>query len=169
MFRLDETTVRKLLEEAGKMLQRSWCPYSGFAVGAALLAGNGDIYTGCNIENAAFSPSICAERTAFAKAVSEGVTDFKAIAIVGGKNREPVDICPPCGACRQTMMEFCDPDSFRIILADRTGRPRVFTLNEMLPMGFGPGNLLEKRIAKAASAVKDIRERVRSKADDSIF
>ena len=130
------TDDRFLIEEALKARTRAYAPYSGFTVGAALLAASGSIYTGCNIENSAYSPSLCAERTAFAKAVSEGERDFLAIAVAGGPSeRDGRTPCPPCGVCRQVMQEFCDPASFRIILADGE-RLSVYTLAELLPAGF---------------------------------
>ncbi|HCW80573.1 MAG TPA: cytidine deaminase [Ruminococcaceae bacterium] len=136
---------RKLLEKAAEARKLAYAPYSHFAVGAALLTEEGKVYKGCNIESASYSPSNCAERTAFFKAVSEGERRFKAIAIVGGREGSPADeLCPPCGVCRQVMMEFCSPDSFRIILADGTGRPQAFLLKELLPLGFGPKNLGKK-------------------------
>ena len=138
---LSEEMIQMLVCKAQRMLSRSYSPYSGFAVGAALLAKNGTVYTGCNIENASFPAGICAERTAFVKAVSEGVTDFEAIAIVGGKGGIVTEFCSPCGICRQVFMEFCDPDSFRIILADGSGAVEIYTLKELLPLGFGPQNL----------------------------
>ncbi len=132
----------KLFSEAEKMMQRSYIPYSGFAVGAALLAKNGTIYTGCNVENAAFTPSNCAERTAFFKAVSEGVKEFDAIAVLGGKDRKISDLCTPCGVCRQVMAEFCKPDDFLILMRDGNGNVEKRLLSELLPSSFGPGNLL---------------------------
>ena len=102
----------QLIETAIEQLKYSYTPYSGFKVGAALLAKNGTVYTGCNIENAAYTPTNCAERTAFFKAVSEGVKEFDAICIVGGKNGVLTEYAPPCGVCRQVMMEFCDPEEF---------------------------------------------------------
>ncbi|BCN32802.1 cytidine deaminase [Anaeromicropila herbilytica] len=122
-------------------LKYSYVPYSNFRVAAALLAKNGQVYTGCNIENASYTPTNCAERTAFFKAVSEGVREFQSIVIVGGKEGVLTDICPPCGVCRQVMMEFCDPKTFQIILATSPENYKVLTLEEMLPYGFGPGNL----------------------------
>jgi cytidine deaminase len=104
-------------------------------VGAALLAKNGTVYRGCNIENASFSPTNCAERTAFFKAVSEGIKEFDAIAIVGNKCGKEGDFCAPCGVCRQVMAEFCDPDDFQIILG-AGNKTSVYTLREILPMGF---------------------------------
>lgn len=115
----------------------AYTPYSGFQVGAALLCEDKTVYTGCNIENAAFGPSNCAERTAFFKAVSEGKRSFLAIAIVGGPSGgEPEDFCPPCGVCRQVMMEFCDPESFMIYLGKADGEIREYRLKELLPLGF---------------------------------
>ena len=102
----------QLIETAIEQLKYSYTPYSGFKVGAALLAKNGTVYTGCNIENAAYTPTNCAERTAFFKAVSEGVKEFDAICIVGGKDGVLTEYAPPCGVCRQVMMEFCDPEEF---------------------------------------------------------
>ena len=102
----------QLIETAIEQLKYSYTPYSGFKVGAALLAKNGTVYTGCNIENAAYTPTNCAERTAFFKAVSEGVKEFDAICIVGGKDGVLTEHAPPCGVCRQVMMEFCDPEEF---------------------------------------------------------
>ncbi len=138
---MDEMMVRELIHRAENMMQMSYIPYSGFAVGAALLCGDGTIYSGCNIENAAYTPTICAERTAFFKAVSEGHRDFSAIAIVGGKNRRAESFCMPCGVCRQVMMEFCDPKEFKIISAVSADTYKIKTLEELLPEGFGPENL----------------------------
>ena len=132
----DEALVR----EALLGLSRSYAPYSHFHVSAALLCGDGSIYTGNNIENAAYSATVCAERCAFFKAVSEGKREFAAIAICGGKDGAAEDYCPPCGVCRQVMREFCGP-SFRILLVKGTGERREFTLAELLPESFGPDNL----------------------------
>lgn len=134
--------VKELITQAVNALDHAYAPYSGFLVGAALLASNGKIYQGCNIENAAYSPSNCAERTAFFKAVSEGVKEFEAICIVGGKEGKLTEYTAPCGVCRQVMMEFCNPETFQIILAADMEHCRIFTLNELLPEGFGPGNLV---------------------------
>jgi len=119
----------------------SYSPYSNFKVGAALLTKTGKIYTGCNIENASYSPSNCAERTAFFKALSEGERDFEAIAIVGGHKDKGLEICAPCGVCRQVMMEFCDYETFEIILGKSEDDYLKYTLQELLPLGFGPKNL----------------------------
>lgn len=119
----------------------SYSPYSKFKVGAALLAKTGKVYTGCNIENAAYTPSNCAERTAFFKALSEGVKEFEAIAIVGGPADKELEICAPCGVCRQVMMEFCDYETFEVILGKSEDDFQKYTLQELLPLGFGPNNL----------------------------
>ena len=138
---MDKKTIEKLIDTALAQLDFSYAPYSGFNVGAALLAKNQAVYTGCNIENAAYTPTNCAERTAFFKAVSEGVRDFEAICIVGGKNKKATDYTAPCGVCRQVMMEFCNPKTFKIIRAIDRENYRVYTLEDMLPQGFGPANL----------------------------
>ena len=138
---MDKKWMEELIELAIRQMDYSYVPYSNFRVGAALLAKDGKIYTGCNIENAGFSPTNCAERTAFFKAVSEGVTEFAAICIVGGKEGILSEYASPCGVCRQVMMEFCDPDTFKIILAKSKEEYKIYTLKEMLPMGFGPANL----------------------------
>lgn len=130
----------ELLAIAEKAREHSYCPYSGFSVGAALLSEEGQVFTGCNIENAAYGPSNCAERTAFFKAVSEGVTQFRAIAIIGGKKGEKGAFCAPCGVCRQVMAEFCRTDAFDVVL----GTPesfQVYKLGQLLPESFGPSNL----------------------------
>ena len=138
-----------LCGKALEMRLRAYTPYSHFRVGAALLGKDGRIYTGCNIENAAYTPSNCAERTAFFKAVSEGCREFSAIAIAGGDaEAEALDYCAPCGVCRQVMREFCE-GSFEIILAKSREEYRVYTLEELLPMGFGPENLNRKMQYKA--------------------
>ncbi|MBB5218830.1 MULTISPECIES: cytidine deaminase [Treponema] len=133
-------TYKKLVEEAIKMLNFSYVPYSHFHVGAALLTTEDEIYTGCNIENSAFGPTNCAERTAFFKAISEGKKTFKAIAIVGGPNGIIKDFCPPCGVCRQVMREFCK-DDFEIILGKSPDNYIVKTLKEILPLSFGSEDL----------------------------
>lgn len=140
---MDNKVIRNLIETAAAQRARSYAPYSHYRVGAALLAGDGTVFTGCNIENAAYAPSLCAERTAFAKAVSEGIRDFDAICIVGGKEEEavPSGYSVPCGVCRQVMMEFCDPETFRIIVAADPEHYEIFLLKDLIPRGFGPGNL----------------------------
>ena len=133
--------VEELVEKAMKAMEMSYSPYSGFRVGACLLTSDGDYYTGCNIENAAYTPTNCAERTAFFKAISEGVREFDAICIVGGKDGVLTEYAAPCGVCRQVMMEFCDPKTFKVILAVSKEQYDVYTLEELLPQGFGPANL----------------------------
>ena len=126
-----------MIEIAIGQLAYSYTPYSHFRVGAALLGKNGMIYTGCNIENAAYTPTNCAERTAVFKAVSEGITEFDAIAVCGGPGEaEPEDFCTPCGVCRQVMAQFCDLDAFRIIVAADRSHWEECTLRELLPRAF---------------------------------
>ncbi|WP_346767480.1 cytidine deaminase [Treponema succinifaciens] len=127
--------IEKLIKKAIEMLNFSYAPYSNFHVGAALLTSEGKIYTGCNIENAAYGPSNCAERTAIFKAVSEGKKEFEAIAIVGGKNGKIENFCPPCGVCRQVLAEFCKKD-FEIVLAKSTNEYKIMTLEQLLPESF---------------------------------
>lgn len=137
-------THSQLVAEAITARGASYSPYSGFGVGAALLAASGKLYLGCNIENAAFTPTSCAERTAFVKAVYEGEREFKAIAVVGwkrGASLEERELAFPCGVCRQVMMEFCDPDRFTVIVATSPENFKEYTLGEILPNGFGPGNI----------------------------
>ncbi len=138
---INDRTCRELIKEAMNMLNYSYTPYSNFKVGAALLGVDNKIYTGCNIENASYTPTNCAERTAFFKAVSNGVKEFAAIAIVGGKEGKIENYCPPCGVCRQVMMEFCDPDQFYVILAKSEEDYWVYPLAEIMPMGFSPKDL----------------------------
>ena len=134
----------ELIELACKGREQAYTPYSGFRVGAALLTRSGTVYLGCNIENASYGPTNCAERTAFFKAVSEGEREFEAIAIVGGPGEGRTgEMCAACGVCRQVMTEFCDPKTFRIILENGGGKVRTFLLEELLPLGFGPDNLKE--------------------------
>ncbi len=142
---MEQKLIEEMIDLAIAQLKYSYTPYSGFKVGAALLTAEGKFYTGCNIENAAYSPTNCAERTAFFKAVSEGERDFRAICIVGGKDGVLTEYTAPCGVCRQVMMEFCNPDTFQIILATGKEQYEVFTLRGLLPLGFGPDNLAEKR------------------------
>ena len=132
-------TDLELLTHASAARTLAYAPYSGYSVGAALLCTNGEVYTGCNIENASYTPTVCAERTAVFKAVSQGNQSFTAIAIVGGPAGAPDGYAPPCGVCRQVLNEFCDP-SLRVILIDK-GEPRATTLGQLLPEGFGPRSL----------------------------
>lgn len=138
---MEKKLAEKMIELAIGQLSYSYAPYSGFKVGASLLTKDGKLYAGCNIENAAYTPTNCAERTAFFKAVSEGEREFRAICIVGGKDGILTEYAAPCGVCRQVMMEFCDPDTFQIILATSKEQYEMFTLKELLPLGFGPNNL----------------------------
>lgn len=134
-------TDRELVRAAQEARAYAYAPYSGFRVGVALLTEEGRVYSGCNIENAAYSPSNCAERTAIFKAVSEGQRNFRGIAIVGGGTEGCLQMCPPCGVCRQVMMEFCNPESFYILLGTDDGKIQRYTLGQLLPQGFGAKNL----------------------------
>ena len=133
----------------------AYTPYSHHKVGAALLCDDGTVFKGCNIENAGYTPTNCAERTAVFKAVSEGKTNFKAIAIVGGMdNLKALPVCAPCGVCRQVLREFVKPDSFKVVLAEvdditsiatleeKSVKIHTMSLSELLPLGFGPENLV---------------------------
>ena len=133
----DSIPVDTLIAKAIEMLTKSYAPYSHYCVGAALLCKDGSIYTGCNVENIAYTPSNCAERTAFFKAVSEGKNEFAAIAIVGGPKGIATDYCAPCGVCRQVMVEFCDND-FKIISAKSVTDYKTYTLAQLLPESFCP-------------------------------
>lgn len=139
---LSSEIISKLIEEALFMRTRSYIPYSKFAVGAALLTGSGRIYGGCNIENAAYPVTICAERTAMVKAVSEGEREFRAIAVAGGREKCPEIYSYPCGTCRQFMREFCDSSTFVVIAAKSAEDYKIFTLEELLPYSFGPESLI---------------------------
>ncbi len=133
---------RELIDIALEARHMAYTPYSHHKVGAALLTKDGKVYRGCNIESASYTPSNCAERTAFFKAVSEGEREFEAIAIVGGFEDSPVlRLCAPCGVCRQVMMEFCAPETFEIILCDEKDELHTYKLEELLPLGFGPANM----------------------------
>ena len=138
-----KVSYEQLIENAIEARKMAYTPYSNYKVGAALLSSDGTIIKGCNIENAAYGPTNCAERTAFFKAVSEGVKEFSAIAIVGGLENE-TDLFSgyafPCGVCRQVMREFCDSE-FEIVVARSTDDYKVYTLGELLPESFGPDNL----------------------------
>ncbi len=132
-------TDLQLMQAAVAARKTAYAPYSDFRVGAALLAKSGKVYTGCNVENAGYSPTNCAERTALFKAVSEGEREFLAIAVVGGKGEQIAELCAPCGVCRQALAEFCDGD-FRLVL----GTPeklQIFTFAQMLPFAFGKRDL----------------------------
>ncbi|MCR5595979.1 MAG: cytidine deaminase [Lachnospiraceae bacterium] len=134
--------IGSLIESADKARENSYAPYSGYAVGAALLCDDDSVITGCNMENAAFGPGICAERCAVYKAVSEGKRHFKAIAVAGSPVGEPISqYASPCGVCRQVLREFTDPVNFYVIIAGPEGTYKLKTLEELLPESFGPENL----------------------------
>lgn len=138
---IQETEEKALVSQALEARKLAYAPYSGYTVGAALLTADGHRYLGGNIENASYGATNCAERTAFFKAVSEGVKDFQAICVVGGKAGVLTEYAAPCGVCRQVMMEFCNPETFQVILAVDKEHYDVYTLKELLPLGFGPSNL----------------------------
>jgi cytidine deaminase len=148
---IEEVMIKKLIASAYRARKNSYSPYSNYPVGAALLCSDGSIYTGCNIENAAYSPGNCAERTAVFKAVSQGKRDFKAVAIVGGKT-----LTSPCGVCRQVLREFVNPEAFEVIMTaydEKTAELlektediqfidyKIMTLEQLFPVSFGPDNL----------------------------
>ena len=134
---MTDLELMRLAEEARKL---SYCPYSHFAVGAALLTKSGKVYTGCNIESASYTPTNCAERTAVFKAVSEGEREFVTIAVIGAPEGEKGKFCAPCGVCRQVLREFCDPSAFRVILGS-TEAVKSYTMEELLPASFAPSDL----------------------------
>lgn len=138
---VSHSVAKNLIRDAIDAMKYSYSPYSHHQVGAALLSTSKKVYTGCNIENASFSPTNCAERTAIFKAISEGEKEFSAIAIVGGKDGVLVDFCPPCGVCRQVLREFVDPKSFLVIVARSEEDYLIFFLEELLPLSFGPENM----------------------------
>lgn len=138
---VSHSVAKNLIRDAMDGLKNAYTPYSHFKVGAALLTKKQKVYKGCNIENAAYGPTNCAERTALFKAISEGERDFSAIAIVGGKNGLISEYCPPCGVCRQVLREFVDPKNFLVILARSEEDYVAFLLEELLPLSFGPENL----------------------------
>ncbi len=131
---------KDLVAAAFAAMEKAYAPYSGYTVGAALLSKSGKVYTGCNVESASYSPTNCAERTAFFKAISEGEREFERIAVVGGKNGKVTELFMPCGVCRQVMAEFCRQD-FEIIVAKSSDEFTSFTLSELLPHGFSPKNI----------------------------
>ena len=136
--------MKELVKKALEAQKFSYSPYSNYQVGVGLLSKSGKIYTGCNIENAAFSPTNCAERTAFFKAVSEGELQFEAIAIVGspkGAKEDEREYCAPCGVCRQVMAEFCNIKDFKVILGKSEDDYKVYTLEEILPLAFTKDDL----------------------------
>lgn len=130
-------TNEELCTLAVKAMENAYVPYSGYRVGAAVLTKSGKIYTGCNIENASYSPTVCAERTAIFKAVSDGDREFLKIAVAGGKNGVITGEFPPCGVCRQVMAEFCIPD-FKILVVGGENSFNEYTLSDILPFSFNP-------------------------------
>lgn len=133
--------AKALMKEAIAARESAYAPYSGFMVGAALLTRDGQVFRGCNIENAGYTPTNCAERTAFFKAVSEGMRSFEAIAVAGWPKDGTPGFAYPCGVCRQVMMEFCDAQTFRILVGSSPENYTEHTLAELLPFGFGPADL----------------------------
>jgi cytidine deaminase len=131
-----------LIDAARSARDMSYSPYSHFRVGAALITSEGKIFSGCNIESAAFSPTNCAERTAFFTAVSQGEREFSAIAVVGAMAGSHLAFCMPCGVCRQVMQEFCDPETFEIWVSREDYLTHSYSLKELLPEGFGPDQLI---------------------------
>ncbi len=139
--KISDIPVAELIRSAMEARKKAYAPYSGYMVGAAVLTNELRIYPGCTIENAAYTPTVCAERTAIFKAVSEGWRRFKAIAVVGSPKGDVTQYAFPCGVCRQVMREFADADNFVVIVAKSEQDYQAFTLSELLPEGFGPENL----------------------------
>ena len=136
-------TKEELVSLAKEAMTHAYVPYSGYKVGAALLTADGRVYQGCNIENASYTPTVCAERTAFFKAVYDGVREFSAIAVVGGKNGEITGLFPPCGVCRQVMREFCG-DDFTVYLGGANGEIQTLTLKDILPYSFSASEYMKE-------------------------
>lgn len=139
-----EKEIKEMIQLALQARKNSYAPYSKFHVGACLQADSGEYFMGCNIENAGYTATNCAERTAIFKAVSDGKRSFKRIAIVGGENDKEMEFCPPCGVCLQVMMEFCNPETFQIILGNSKEEYKIYLLKELLPVGFGLKNLSDR-------------------------
>ncbi len=135
-------TKEELVSLAMEAMTHAYVPYSGYKVGAALLTSDGRVYQGCNIENASYTPTVCAERTAFFKAVYDGVREFSAIAVVGGKNGEITGFFPPCGVCRQVMREFCG-DDFTVYFGGANGEIMTLTLKDILPYSFSASEYMQ--------------------------
>lgn len=135
---MDNQTTGRLVSLALEMVPRAYAPYSRFQVGAAVLAESGKMYGGANVENASYPAGICAERNAIAHAVASGERRLAAIAVCGGKDGAVSDYCPPCGICRQTMREFCDPEEFRVVVARSQSDFKIYSLAQLLPESFGP-------------------------------
>ena len=136
----------KLIDLAWKARENAYVPYSHFKVGACIALKDGTFVQGCNIENAAYTPTNCAERTAFFKAVSEGVKEFQAICVVGGRDGVLTGYAAPCGVCRQVMAEFCEPDTFRIFVSKKNGEYREYTLGELFPGAFTKDDIEKARV-----------------------
>ena len=149
---MEKTNISDLIRKALKARENAYAPYSGFHVGAALLCADGTVYTGCNVENASYPAGNCAERTAVFKAVSEGKTAFSAICIAGGPKDGDLDFCPPCGICRQVLSEFCNTETFPVILAKNREEYRVYMLEKLLPLSFGKMQLLQEEKAQENSS-----------------
>lgn len=140
---MEPNQIGNLIEAAFAVRDRAYVPYSGFSVGAALLATDGRVFVGCNIENVAFSPSICAERAAIAQAVSAGCREFAALAVCGGpvkRGAGKIDYCYPCGVCRQVLVEFCPPQ-LPVYVARSAGDYRQHLLGDLLPQAFFAADL----------------------------
>lgn len=135
-------TKEELARKAVEAMGHAYAPYSGYLVGAALLTADGTVYPGCNIENASFTPTVCAERTAFFKAIYDGKRDFRAIAVVGGKGGTVTGFFPPCGVCRQVMREFCR-DDFEVYLVGKDNEIKALTLKDILPYSFSAGEYMQ--------------------------
>lgn len=139
---MNKSEIQNLIQSAIESREKAYVPYSNFAVGAALLTNGGKIYNGCNIENASYTPTNCAERTAVFKAVSEGEKEFVAIAVVGGHKDEGIrELIFPCGVCRQVLVEFCDPKKFKVFIAKNVDDYEEYLLEDILPKSFSPKNL----------------------------
>lgn len=135
-------TKEELARKAVEAMGHAYAPYSGYLVGAALLTADGTVYQGCNIENASFTPTVCAERTAFFKAIYDGKRNFRAIAVVGGKGGTVTGFFPPCGVCRQVMREFCR-DDFEVYLVGKDNEIKALTLKDILPYSFSAGEYMQ--------------------------
>ena len=135
-------TKEELARKAVEAMGHAYAPYSGYLVGAALLTADGTVYQGCNIDNASFTPTVCAERTAFFKAIYDGKRDFRAIAVVGGKGGTVTGFFPPCGVCRQVMREFCR-DDFEVYLVGKDNEIKALTLKDILPYSFSAGEYMQ--------------------------
>ena len=135
-------TKEELAQKAVEAMGHAYAPYSGYLVGAALLTADGTVYQGCNIENASFTPTVCAERSAFFKAIYDGKRDFRAIAVVGGKGGTVTGFFPPCGVCRQVMREFCR-DDFEVYLVGKDNEIKALTLKDILPYSFSAGEYMQ--------------------------